>query len=246
MNATGETSSVRWGTTDIDYAIRRSNRRATVSISVDAAGHVVLTAPSTASRERLDRLVHVKAAWIVARLRGARASTRPAPREMLSGETFLYLGRQYRLRVDIDQSQLRPLVLHDGIMHVRLPRGLPAARRADYVRASLVDWYRRRATAQLPAHVSRWASRLKLPEPPLLIREQKKRWGSCTASGRVQLNWRIVQAPRALIEYVVAHELAHLRHPDHSAAFWAALATAMPDYERRQRALRMLGPSLTW
>ena len=80
----------------------------------------------------------------------------------------------------------------------------------------------------------------------MLIREQAKRWASCDAAGALRFNWRIIQAPRRLVEYVVAHELVHLVHADHTAAFWARLGQAMPDYEGRKEALRKLGPQLWW
>jgi predicted metal-dependent hydrolase len=80
----------------------------------------------------------------------------------------------------------------------------------------------------------------------VLIRDQRKRWGSADAKGIVRLNWRIIQAPPRLIDYVVAHELAHLRYPDHTRGFWADLGAVMPDYEERREALRRLGRVLVW
>lgn len=83
-------------------------------------------------------------------------------------------------------------------------------------------------------------------EPKVILAAQQKRWGSCTAGGVVRLNWRIVQAPLSLIDYVVAHELVHLRHHEHSPAFWRALAVVMPEYEVRRQALREVGAALEW
>ena len=81
-------------------------------------------------------------------------------------------------------------------------------------------------------------------EPKVILAAQQKRWESCTAGGVVRLNWRIVQAPLSLIDYVVAHELVHLRHHEHSPAFWRALAVVMPEYEVRRQALREVGAAL--
>ena len=242
-----ERSSVQYGGTRIDYTIRRSRRRATVSIAVDPRDGVVLTSPAATSIEKLDRLVHVKAPWIVQRLR--RQSDRPPPlpaREFTSGETFLYLGRQYRLRVVSESSTALPLSLRRGWMHVLVPRGLGGEHRPAFVRAALVDWYTRRGRERLPAMVTTWAPKLGVSVGDVLVRDQKKRWASCDARGTLRINWRIVQAPIGCIAYVVAHELVHLIHREHSALFWTALGRVMPDYEKQRAALRTVGPRLAW
>ncbi len=82
--------------------------------------------------------------------------------------------------------------------------------------------------------------------PPVLIRDQRKRWGSADAKGVLRFNWRVVQAPMRLVDYVVAHELVHLRYPDHTRAFWAALGEVMSDYEERREALRRFGRMMVW
>ena len=242
-----ERSFVQFGGTRIDYAIRRSQRRGTVSIAVDPQAGVVLTSPASTPITKLDRLVHVKAPWIVQRLR--RQSDLPPPlpaREFVSGETFLYLGRQYRLRVEADSSDVGPLSLKAGWLHVRLPRGLGRDHHADYVRAALIDWYRRHARERLPEIVATWSPALGVVVRAVLVRDQTKRWGSCDARGTVRINWRIVQAPTSCIEYVVAHELVHLLHREHSATFWHALGRVMPDYEQRRAVLRTIGHRLEW
>jgi predicted metal-dependent hydrolase len=91
-----------------------------------------------------------------------------------------------------------------------------------------------------------WAGAIGLEPASVLIREQQKRWGSADAQGNVRFNWRVIQAPTRLVDYVVAHELIHLRHPNHPAEFWADLGRVMSDYEERREALRCLGPSMLW
>lgn len=118
--------------------------------------------------------------------------------------------------------------------------------RAQEARLAVVAWYRQHAQERLPERVLTWADELGLAAPRVLIREQRLRWGSCDASGTLRLNWRIVQAPTRLIDYVVVHELAHLLHRDHTRAFWATLAKVIPDYEADKMRLLKLGPRLTW
>lgn len=239
---TGEHSEVQFGRTVIEYGINRSHKRKTVAVTVYPSGNVILTAPPTASVERLDRVVHQKARWIAARLRLVRpfAELQPA-KEFVSGDSFLYLGRQYRLR---HLTGREDVWLEGGRLVVRAPTSHRA--RLDRVRALIVAWYRQHAEARLVERVTYWATRLGAPVPPVLVREQELRWGSCSPTGVVRFNWRIVQAPMRLVDYVVAHELLHLEHPDHTKAFWAALGAVLPDVDGRRAALRDFGCRVDW
>lgn len=249
MNAfasAGETSKVQFGRTLLSYQIKRSRRRATVSIAVAPKEGVVVTAPEKAPRQRLDELVHRKGAWIVQRLKrqGELAPALPE-REFVSGETFKYLGRQYRLRVEAG-AQGDHVRLHGAFLTLALGKANAQRPRAARTRRALVGWYRARAKEYLPRRAVLWAPRLGLPVPKIMVSEPPKRWGSVAKNGAVRVNWRVLQAPVALVDYVVAHELVHLLHEDHGRAFWATLGRVMPDYEERKRRLRAMGPRLVW
>jgi len=241
-----ERSVVQFGLTRIAYAIQRSRRRATVSIAVDPEHGVLVTAPTVTSVGRLDRVVRQKAAWITGRLRNRRALEEPTPREFVSGETFKYLGRGYRLKVVARAVVRADVALRGSWFLVTVPRTLEGAARAASVRDALAAWYRNRATERLPDFVAGWMKRLRVTPERVLVREQPKRWGSCDAKGHLRLNWRIAQAARALVDYVVVHELLHLRHEHHTSAFWAELGKVMPDYESRRDQLKRIGPGLVW
>jgi predicted metal-dependent hydrolase len=105
---------------------------------------------------------------------------------------------------------------------------------------------RAHAALRLAERLAAWTKKLGVREPPVLIRAQRRRWASCDPQGVIRLNWRVVQAPLRLVDYVVAHELLHLAHRNHTSAFWAALGRVMHDYDARRAALRALGPSLEW
>ncbi|MEM9116037.1 MAG: SprT family zinc-dependent metalloprotease [Myxococcota bacterium] len=241
------TSTVRFGRTSIPYGIRRSPRRKTVSVAVDPEDGVLLTAPVGVSVERLDRVVKDRAPWILGKLHQTEASEpRPAPREFVSGESFLYLGRQYRLRV-VPRKHPGPAKLSAGWLAVEVERGLKASRRASAVRDGLVAWYWARAEQKLPERVQAWAHAAGGKRiGDIIIADQRRRWASCDSAGNLRFNWRIAQAPLRLVDYVVVHELAHLRHRDHTPAFWRALEEAQSDYGVRRRSLRGLGPGLEW
>ncbi|MEX1363585.1 MAG: SprT family zinc-dependent metalloprotease [Nannocystaceae bacterium] len=246
MSAVSETSHVQWGRTRIDYAIVRSARRKTVAVAVDPVDGVLLTAPRDVTVERLDQVVRAKARWIVERLRHVgQAETPVPPREQVSGESYLYLGRHYRLRV-VPGDVSGPARLHRGFLEVPVDRERSGADRRQAVLDAIVTWYRARARARLPPRVAHFAKILDAHPTDVLVRDQRKRWASCDEQGALRFNWRVIQAPMSLVDYVVAHELTHLVHHDHTKAFWARLGQAMPDYERRKEALRKLGPRLHW
>ena len=238
-----ETSAVIWGGARMTYAIRRSARRKkTVAVTVDAGGSVVLVAPERFPTDRLDALVRRKAPWIAQRLRHVQAhDPPPAPREFVSGESVRYLGRHYRLKVAAGAAG--GATLRGGWLLVPAPDGVE---RTAHVRAALVAWYRRRAAERLPERVAAWRAKAGVPMPRVVIANQRKRWGSCGRNGTIRLNWRIMQAPMRLVDYVVVHELAHLRHPGHGRDYWQAVGRILPDYERRREDLRQRGPILDW
>jgi len=240
-----EQSEVQFGRTAIPYTIHRGRRHKTVAIGVDPIEGVRVGAPKNTPVGKLDEIVHRKARWIIDRRRRHEdLPPPPSPREFVSGETFLYLGRQYRLKLERGKANGRAGVrLIGGHLHVPVHHGAP---RAAEVREQLVAWYRAHADQRLPERVAVWAPSLGLEPSAVLIRDQRKRWGSADARGNVRFNWRVVQAPMRLVDYVVAHELVHLRYPDHTRDFWAALGQVMSDYEERREALRRLGRMMTW
>ena len=242
MTAT-ETSAIMFGDTRVPYTIRRSARRKkTVAVSVDPTGGVLLVAPQHLSTRRLDAVVRRKAKWIVQRRRRVQSHGTPlSPREFVSGESVLYLGRHYRLKVHPRVTE--EAKLKGGWLHVSAP---PGPRQAAQVREAVVSWFHHHATRRLPERVDEWQRKAGVPMPHVIIADQRRRWGSCDSRGTIRLNWRIIQAPMRLVDYVIAHELVHLRHRGHGRDYWQALGRVMPDYERRREDLRRFGGRLAW
>jgi predicted metal-dependent hydrolase len=239
-----ERSEVRFGRTVIPYVIERGRRLRTVAIGVHPVDGVRVRAPGDTSIARLDLVVHRKARWILEHQRRHEdLPPPPSPREFVSGETFRYLGRQYRLKLERSRGADSRVRIAEGrlIVPVRTKGSTPGD-----ARNRLVAWFRERAAIRVPARVAVWSARLGLQPSSVLIREPKKRWGSADARGNIRFNWRIIQTPTRLIDYVVAHELVHLAHPDHTRLFWSTLGRAMPDYEVRREALRRLGQQVVW
>ena len=238
-----ETYSITWGDALLSFTVRRSSRRRkTVALSVEPSGEVLLVAPRHFTDARLREIVRENAPWITRKIQHVRIpDPLPSRREFVSGETVLFLGRNYRLRVHTDRDRKTELL--GGWLHVSVPEGV---QREEYVRATIVAWLWHCAEVRLPQRVAVWRTRVGVDLPRVIIADHQKRWGSCDRTGTIRLNWRIIQAPMRLIDYVVVHELVHLRHADHGADFWRTLGVVMPDYERRREDLRRCGTAFTW
>ena len=208
---------VAWGNTRICYSITRSARTKTMAIRVEPSGQVEVVAPDAVPLQRIATLVRQKAAWIVERQRRV-ADVPPAPtaRAYLSGESFLYLGKQYRLKMQ--RSAAEGVLLQGGFLVVSIPHKIPAEARADHARSLLIDWYRRHAADRLPAKVAALCKdRESLPLPSCYVSLSSA--GALATARGPYANWRIIQAPPKLIDDVMAHELAHLIHANHCADF---------------------------
>jgi predicted metal-dependent hydrolase len=242
-----ERSQVQFGRTRIRFEVQRSSRRKQVSLVVEP-GHrrLLVLAPVGVDVARLRGLVRQRGAWVLAKLRQVRDAQPPASaHEFVSGEGFTYLGRSLRLRVR-EAEQAEAARLEGGWLVVTVRHGLGLAPRSRAVRAAVIAWFKARAAERLPERLAHFVVRLERPQPRLLLRDQARRWGSCSSKAELRLNWRIVQAPMRLVDYVVAHEAVHLVHGNHTAAFWGTLAKLVPEVDARRAELRERGKALLW
>lgn len=234
MNQQTTNRVLEYGRRSIPYRLQLSQRKR-LRIVITPAMEVRAYAPSRFSEEDILEAVRSKAPWIARQLDAIQQfHPLPMPHKYVSGETFAYLGRQYRLRVEsgeASQTKLRGRFLHVCV---------PDKADTNAVRTRVEAWYRDRAEDTFNRYLRKWqevGSRHGIPEPQLVIRRMRTRWGSCTATGRITLNVALVQTPAHCIEYVIMHELCHLKHHNHSKAFYGLLARCMPDWERRKRIL---------
>ena len=230
-----EPRSIDVGGQRLDFHLRRSNRR-TIAISVEPDQRVVVTAPLSTPEERIAAAVLRRARWIRRQQRTFKDMPPRVPaRRWVAGETHRYLGRQYRLKLVAAEI---PSVRLSGAFFVV---SAPAPRSADTVSMLVNRWYREHAKLVLAERVERilkstgW---VRLQETPsLTVLTMRQRWGSATPSGRLYFNADLIKVPLGCIDYVVAHELAHLKFPHHGPAFWRLLGRMMPDWARWRRKL---------
>ncbi len=243
----GDEGRLRFGGQDITYTVERTGRRKSISVSVDLSGVRVL-APADAAAEEVEATLRRKALWVIAKLAlVGEMGQAAAAREFVSGETFHYLGRGYRLRVLPDPSAVGTRIRLSG-RHMLAPvaEGLDQRLARIAVRRGLILWYEGRARERLPERLAAFAGRVGIRSPHLLVRDQEKRWGSCDARGRIRVNWRLMTLPLPLIDYVLAHEVCHVIEPNHRPPFWRLLEVVMPDWETRRAVLRDAGPRFAW
>lgn len=236
-----------FGGAAIRFQVTRTARRKTVAISVGHDGVRVL-APADVDDAHILEIVRAKGAWVLRRQADFRdLGGAPPVREFVSGETFHYLGRPYRLQVTPDAAAtVTRITLRGSRLLAPVPADADALIRRAAVRSGLRLWYRDQAATHFPARARAVAARLDIPAPVLHIVDQSKRWGSCDARGRIRLNWRLVMAPLPLVDYVIAHEACHIREHNHSPRFWRTLEMIMPDYEARVQQLDRLGHLFVW
>jgi len=239
-----QSGKIDYGTTRIAYTIIRSEARKTVAVTVHPDGAVSVRAPKGIRRTAIADVVQKKAEWVLHQKEYFRRNNEGYPKKFVSGESLYYLGRQYKLKVKVVKgAEETPVVqLFRGQFLVVASKGYDPEQRTTMIRRSLAEWYRCRAEEHIPKIADRYSSRLGLIHATIRIREMKKRWGSGGHSGRLAFDWRIMMAPRRLVEYVVAHELCHLKYNDHSRDFWRLLERVMPDHERRRAELAINGP----
>ncbi len=211
------------------FEVRRSNRRKTLSLTVDRGGELVAHVPAETSAEELARWVGKKLLWVHRKLALKEESVpRLRAPEYVTGEAFCYLGRRYRLK--LVERQEHPLEFNGT--HFTLRRdAVPQAEALfrDWYVTTGADWLRRR----VETHSARAGAKPRRVE----VRDLGFRWGSCGRNGVVYFHWKLLQLPVRLLDYVILHELVHLLQPHHGPEFWSTLERAMPDWRRRKDAL---------
>jgi len=234
MKTKPEGRSIQFGTRQILYHLHRTDRR-NVRMVVSPELTVDIFAPKTATHEEIRSVVKKKAAWIARTLDKMEVYHPLAtPKRYLSGETFVYLGRQYRLKVEKGKNQAAKLSGRFFFVEIE------GRKDAKIVKRKAETWYRKRAREILNLYIEKCytiASRHNIPKPSLMIRTMRRRWGSCSPSSRITLNRNLIQAPVHCIEYVIMHELCHLKHHNHSNAFYSLLTRCLPDWRKRKETL---------
>ncbi|SFR69168.1 M48 family metallopeptidase [Anaeromicropila populeti] len=215
---------------DLEYVLIRSKRK-TISIIVEQDGSVIVKAPAILSMNEVEAIVLKKLGWIREKQKKMHLmEKRTQAKEYVNGEHFLYLGKEYTLLLVEDRVNDVPEV---KILHNQIQvSGKKLSR--EIVREALCSWYFEQAKWVIDNQIKMYSAKLGVRVSKLTLREAKTRWGSCSSKGAVMINWKIIMAPLEMIDYVVVHELCHLKHMNHSKNFWDLVASIIPDYKKRR------------
>lgn len=250
--------SISYMGTEILFTLQKS-RRKTIALRVKEDGTVVVKAPNRVSRREVKRLVEKHAEWIVGQQKSIREQIQKYPRfSGTDGEKLWYFGERLTVRLVSGDAYTGSELAHavNGSRRKRVWRGKDTL----YVRLSedrkaqesegqeipveelvcdLVEqWYRKQAKDHFAAAIAYYERQIGVKANRLFIKNQKSRWGSCSTQGNINLNWRLLFAPKAIGEYVVVHELCHLKQMNHSRRFWQEVESVLPDYRERRRWLK--------
>ena len=222
---------------DTAYTVKRSSKRKKLTITVERDRSVVVHAPESTPEETIRKVVKSKRQWIYEKTKHAQKyDKRPHPpgKELVSGESALYLGREYQIEIiSTDSTEIR----FDQ-------RFLIPASLVDERRGILRNWYINRAKERILPKVKPLAVTLGVEFANAKIVDNRFRWGSCTPKDNVNLNWRLIKAPMFVVDYVIVHELAHLIEANHTPRFWNVVRTHAPTMEKARSWLKDHGQIL--
>ena len=213
----------------IDRVIR--SRRRTIALIVQNDGKLVVRAPWGVTENQIQNIVDRKVKWIINKQVLSREKQQRIQKQYINGEKFLYLGYPYRLAI-VDSP--RPaLTLEKQFLLARTSHSK--------ARQVFTRWYKEQAMQVITSRVHFFIERLGVSCPIIRITSARTRWGSCSFKGTLSFTWRLVMAPLDIIDYVVLHELVHLKHKNHSKAFWLNVQAYMPDFNERRKWLKENG-----
>ena len=237
--------SLKIGTTLISYTIRRSLRAKYVSLSISADG-VQVVAPFTMNDSEIISLVEKKQKWVFNKLESyrQRLSQMPVERKFVSGEKLLFLGNNYPLKVLEQKDNYTNVNLTDGQFLVAINADLPIEKRQEEIQGKLEQWYIKKAKELITKRLELFSDKIGVKVNAVRFKNQKTRWGSCSQKGNLNFNWKLVMAPTFIVDYVVVHELCHLKQLNHSPAFWLLVGNQISDYKEMRKWLKENGNKL--
>jgi predicted metal-dependent hydrolase len=217
----------------ITYTLKRSNKRRSIGLRIDDRG-LTVSVPLRSSEKWLNSVLQDKARWVVEKLDGWQVSA-PAEMRWADGETISYLGELLGLRV-VPGLFATPAHRRDGELWVFVINGSEPA----CIEKAVSHWYQHEAGKLFAERVAYYAPLLNVAPRAVKLSSAKTQWGCCTAQGVVRLNLQLIKLPLRLLDYVVVHELAHLREMNHSAKFWDVVEVACPEYAGLRNELRTI------
>jgi predicted metal-dependent hydrolase len=232
---------VNIGTDSLDISITRS-RRKTIGIIIDAEGNIKVACPLRTTDKRINDVIGQKAPWIIKKLSEIKQRPSVIQKKYIDGEHLLYLGDTCTLRlIAQNKGQKKPFViLNDSNIGIVYKDSIST----DEIISTLKHWYTQQFKAIVGERIDYFSGIIGVSPSRITVRQQKSRWGSCSSKGNINLNLRLILAPANIIDYVIVHELCHMREMNHSKKFWNLVGSYFPDYKGCKAWLKANGSAL--
>lgn len=211
----------------------KTERKRSATIGVEGE-RVTLHVPVTLSDQRIRNLVTKRTPWIKTKLFAESQRLAVKPKEYVSGETFAYLGKHYRLKVQ--NGSIPSVKMKNGYLVTTIEHA--ESDEEEKIQSLLEGWYLSHAEQRLKEKAERFAKVIGVAPLSISVTSYKSRWGSCSSKGDISFNWKIIHAPHRIIDYVVVHELCHLLEHNHSPKFWKHVERYVPDWKACRQLLR--------
>lgn len=229
-------SSVEYQGRIIEFDLEYRDRK-TLAIHVRPPGVVKVFSPPGVPEYEIKSRVKSKGRWIIGKLDEVKhLDPEKFRKRFINGESFLFLGKNYDLRIISNGRKIPRVFFSNDTFY--LETGIFEKEK---LRKTMEKWYRKKAGVIINDRVEIYSGKIGRMARSAHVKEQKRRWGSCTAKGDLYFNWRLAMAPPGIIDYVVVHEMSHLVHADHSKRFWDKVGSILPDYKKRRKWLKENG-----
>ncbi len=220
---------------DIEYKVTKSNRR-TASLFIERDGSVSLIVPKELATTKIENIIKSKCRWIYKNLaEWSDLNATKIKREFINGEGFLYLGRSYNLIASENISS--DIILGDSYFLINISK-------INNCYNLLKSFYKETGTKKIAERITLYKKKIGVFPSSIKVQDIGNRWGSCTKDGNLNFHWKVMMAPLSIIDYVIVHELVHLKYKTHSIKFWNEIDKVMPDYLNRKNWLRNNGAKL--
>ncbi len=216
---------------EIPYSARKSHRsrHLKLQVSIESGLEVVIPQRSRISHSQVESFILEKQRWVLRNLQKLEEISR----EARSMDSILFLGKEVPLSVIESERKTARAAARGGLLEVRVPHG-----KRHSAKKAIASFYKKQARSLIPALARAKAGEMKASYSRISVRGQKTRWGSCSSRSALSFNWRLLAAPQRVLEYIVVHELAHLKHRNHSKKFWSLVREHCPDYKEWEKWLR--------
>lgn len=225
----------------VPYTIRRSRRARRVRLTVQDDGHLVVTVPIRSSLQEVSPMLQRYKRWILKKTKEKNKKRIPPPFELKNGSALKVLDFSYRLVLEPLEGRRTCWSFRNGALLISSPRFSPAV-----ITRCVELWYRKLARLFLEERVPFWAKKLGVEPKTIRVKSQRTIWGSCSLERNLNFNWRILLLSQAAAEYLIIHELTHLKEPNHSPDFWRLVETHCPAFREHKEEIRKKSPWLRY